>query len=1211
MKLLAKKEIYRLDINVGVTGDTEAKTKLTATEKMAEQTKKKMQALDKIRASPTAKLNDQASSKLDKLDSKMNNFKSAKMTVTAKIKDEASSTVDKIENKTKKIKEANILVKAKDEASGTITKIESKINGWIKAGAKKVIAIGMAGILATGGIGIGTSIKTFAEYEKGLSNVRAVTDATDAQMKQLGNTAKTLGESTSWDAVQVTQAEELLGQAGFSVGETITALPGLLSLASAGGLDLAAATDIASGTLRAFNLSASDSGHVADVLALSASATNSDVTDLGESMKYCAPVSQALGISLEDTAAATGLLSNANIKGSSAGTILRQTMARLASPTKEAAGMMKQYGINAFDAQGNMKPLNGVVDNLKNSLGKLTSQQRADVISTIFGTESMSGVLALMNQGGQSVSDLSERLKGAKGAADKMAETKLDNLSGQWEQLTGAVQTAQINLGERLAPYAKEFVTWLTGKLPAITDKIMEIVDYVSKHTDDIKYLAITVASLGTAFMVLSTAGKIGNAFAGITSLVSVLKGAKVAEETAAIAGGLDKIGVIGKLLPALMTPAGLAIAGVAIVAGTAIVANNNLLKKSLSTTTEELGPVEKIMNELHGHIYKSKEEMQQLGLVYDDFGDSVGDDFKNKVKQSTKSIMDFQFYINKINLDGVITDSESSEFDNKVNEMCYSSIKTIEDNKAKSQESMKAMFLDDGLFSESEQATLEYLSKDYDIKITSEQTIRDDIYDIRKKAVEEHRKLNDEDLKNIKDYQSQMAQIELESAGGNKEELSYAKNKFKARAEGVDIKDGSALAQEASKDRDSRIVDVKATYDTNLDKLKLDLENAQSDPNPSQDTINKIKTSITENEQSRLEKISEINKLWDDKLDTLYKTNSKLKGKINKYDGTELKGKDIEDQNSLEKIKNKYSDLKGVTKEGFYGIKNDVTGVMSEIYVTVDENTKEITGAWNATTGETGAYTDEMKSKVQELATAHADTTGKAINSLLISQAYTETATGNIKNRFGDLIGTMQNVKTAEDGTVTGILDLNGTPIQITSNAEGAILSINEVEKVISNIPRHVDVTISAAAQGFEKIGVATINSANTIAQNAINKKNSNGYATGTENATAGIHPVAENGFEIVTKKQNKLFSGGEKVLNHEQSKAFLKNQQNNDPFQVKQGQYKVFQPQMQVAGTGGVRIGDIQVNVNGSQDSDGIVQEIVEVVGYKLKEALINIKK
>lgn len=1206
---MANKEVYRLDIKVGVSGDSEAKSKLTATEKMAEQARKKLQALNRITASATVKLNDQASSKLDKLESKASKFKSANMTLTAKLRDEASSNAEKIQKKTDKLKDSNptVRIKAEDQASKTINKIENTVNGWIKVGAKKIISIGLAGVLATGGIGLGTSIKTFSQYEQGLSNVKAVTDATDSQMEELGNTAKTLGASTAWSAVQVTQAEELLGQAGFSVQETITALPGLLSLASAGSLDLAAATDIASGTLRAFGLSASSSAHVADVLALSASATNSDVTDLGETMKYVAPVSASLGISLEDTAAAAGLLSNQNIKGSQAGTILRQTMARLASPTKEAAEMMSLYGINAFDAHGNMKPLSSVVDNLNSSLGKLTSQQRADVISNVFGTESMSGVLALMNQGGESLSDLSQRLKDANGAADKMAETKLDNLAGQWEQLKGAVETAQIELGERLAPYAKQFVTWLSDKMPAITDKIVEMVEYVSKHTDEIKSLATTVIGLGAAFITLSTAGKIGNTITGISSLVNVLKGAKLAEETVAIAGGLSNIGLIGKLLPAIFTPAGLAVAASIALIGTAVVANNNLMKKTLSTTTEELGPVEQIMNLLHGNIYKSKEEMQQLGLVYEDFGDNISDDFKKKVQQSTKSIREFQLYINKINLDNVISDSESSEFDNKVNEMCYSAIKTIEDNKAKSQEGLKNMFMDDGTFSEAEKATLEYLSRDYDTKITAEQTLRDKIYEIRKKAVEEHRALNNEDLQNIKDYQAQMAQIELESAGGNTDELLYAKNKFKARTENgtLSLTDGSELAQEAAKDRDDRITEVKAKYDTNLDKLKASLAEAQSDPNASSDDIDKIKRSIEESSKARAAKIEEINRLWDENLDALYNSNSNLRGKINKYDGTQLSGADIEDQNALENIKKQYADLNNVTEDGFYGFK-DAQGIMNELYVTVDQRTGEITGAWNTTTEEIGAYTDTLKEKIKSLGNVHNNDFGGAMKYLTDMGATLDSASNSVISSAGETISTLDNVQTASDGTVTGIIKINNTPIEITCDNSGAIIGMNEVDKKLKSLDG--------------RVAEARINLTTTFSQSAINYGEQDGARftrkipenyNGTNNGSRGINSVAERGFEIVMGRQFRWFNGGEKVLNHEQSKAFLESQQNNEPFQVKQGQYELIQPQVEVAGAGGISFGDINVSVDGSQNTDGIVNEVTNEVGRRLKEALSNIKK
>lgn len=1206
---------------------------------MAEQTKKKMKALDKTRASPSAKLKDQASSKLDKLDSKVNKFKSAKMTLTAKLKDETSSGIDKIEGKTKKVKEANVKVKAKDEASGVIGKIENKVNGWVKAGAKKVISIGLAGAVALGGVGIGSSVKTFSNFEKGLSNVKAVTSATKSEMQTLKDTAKGLGASTEWSAVQVTQAEELLGQAGFSVQETISALPGLLSLASAGDLELASATDIASGTLRAFNIKASETGHVADVLALSASATNSDVTDLGDTMKYCAPVSQALGISLEDTAAAAGLLSNANIKGSQAGTVLRATLARLASPTKEAAGLMKKYGVNAFDTHGNMKPLSSVVDNLNSSLGKLTSQQRADVISTIFGTESMSGVLALMNQGGQGLGDLSKRLKEANGASKEMADTKLDNLNGQWTILKSAVEGAQIELGEKLAPYAKQFVTWLTAKMPEITDSIVRFVDYLSKNTTTIKAVASSVAGLAVAFTGLSAVGKVGSAISGISGLSKTLKGAKVAEETVAVAGGLKNVGLMGKLLPALLSPAGIALATTAVVAGTAFVTNANLMKKGISTTKEELGPLEKIMNKFNGSVFKSKSEMQGLGLIYEDFGENVGTDFKKKVDESTKSLRDFQFFINKINLDGKITDSENAEFDSRVNEMCDNAIKTIQGKKDESQSALSALFADDGNISEAEHATLDYFNSAYDNQISQEQKLRDEIYNIKKDAIAKHGKLLDEDIAQIKAKQEEAARIELEAVGGNADEINYSKNKFKARAEGIGIKDASQLLKESAKERDDAIVEVKAKYDTYIDKLKSDLSNPDLDAA----TRGNLESSLAGLEKAKADKIKSQNDLYTENLDTLYKQNPNLKGELNESTGEELTGGDKNSQKKLEKMKQTYDGLEKITKNGHYRMYDSTQKRWRDLEAVVDQRTGEISGLYNSFTGECGGYTEQLSSKVKDLSKSHTDLNmeaGQAIN--LLGSAYVN-AEGQICNSSGSMISNLSEVTTASDGTRTGILNLNGTPIQITSNKDGVITNMGEVTDSINNIPSSKDVNTSTNAdETTNKVNEVT-NSVNNVpefktiiittifkkvtqwisdrvddVENAFKNQNErmgtplalgSGYATGTDSATTGIHPVAENGIELVIGRQNRWFNGGEKVLHNQQTKNLLFN--NNKDSKTEQEIVPIATPQVQIAGASGMSFGEINVNIDGNQDVDNIIKEAIQEFGYKLKEALTNTKK
>ncbi|AQR95569.1 phage tail tape measure protein [Clostridium saccharoperbutylacetonicum] len=1207
MIVLANKEIYRLDIKVGVSGDSQAKSKLSAMDRMTQQIEKKTKVLSKLTASPTAKLNDQASNKMDKINSKIDKFKSANVTVTAKLKDEASAKVDKIESKTKKIKEAKVDVKAIDKASGTIDKIQGKISGWIKAGAKKVIALGTAGVIAAGGIGIGTSIKTYSEYEKGLSNVKAVTNATDSQMKQLDASAKKFGSTTAWSARHVTEAEELLGQAGFSVDETISALPGLLNLASAGDLDLAAATDIASGTLKAFSLKASDASHVADVLALSASATNSDVTDLGEAMKYCAPVSQSLGISLEDTAAAVGLLSNANIKGSQSGTVLRQTMARLASPTDEAAKVMKKYGINAFDTKGNMKPLSGVVDNLNSSLKKLTSQQRADVISTIFGTESMSGVLALMNQGGKSVSDLSEQLKTANGAAQQMADTKLDNLNGQWIKLKAAVEHMQITLGEKLAPYAKEFVTWLTGKMPTITDKVVEMVDYISKHTNEIKSLAETVIGLGAAFTVLSTVGNIGNTISGISTLVNTLKGAKVVAETAEVADGISKIGIAGKLLPFLFSPAGVAVAASIGLIGAAVVANNDLMQKSITTTTEELGPMEKIMNTLNGGLLKSKKELVDNGLIYDDFGETVSDSFKKAAEDSSKNLLKLDMNLNKLLGDGVFNETKNNQLKNWFNDMAYEGINAMKEKQSEIQSEFQKTFSLDGVTSTAEQGTLDYINSYYEDGVNKELTIRDEMYKIGDDAIKNHGKILDSDLQLLKEKAAELEKIKLEYANAqNAGEKEYLDNKFKRSAEQVSGLNGASdVLKERIKEYDDTKEKIQKDYDSTIGRNKYLLKN---ETDPKKKAV--LQKTIDETTSARDKALGEVDKSKDSDLATLYKNYSGAKGELNERTGDILSAEDKTAQKGISFLKNNFKNIDQITKEGWYRVKNTSSGEMEDIYATIDKKTGDIAGVFSKTKGWYGGYTNELKQEVK--ARAESSESNRLDNNRSLDILNGSKLSGNqLIGSNGNLIGELKEIKTATDGTVTGIVDVNNHPIQIISNVDGTITSMHQLEDSINKMDgRTIQITtvLSGAASS---IGTNSVNSAIKAASEIV--KSVPQHYAGTDNAPSGINSVGERGMELVLGRKLYNFKGGEKVLNNKETTNLLKSKdnQNDEPFQVKQGQYQLVKPQqVQVAGGGNSVQVDVQIN-NSNQDIEGIICEVTQEVGRKLRDAYTNIKK
>ncbi len=1224
---MANKEVYRLSINVGVSGDGEAKKKISTLESVTEKVEKKFRNLSKLTASPTSKIKDLTTPIVEKIEAKVNKLNNKSISPTARIKDNASSNLDKIESKVEKLnkKQSKSKISIKDEATKALSSIENKINSFIKLGAKKVISLGLVGITAAGGFGIGESIKTYSEYEKGLSNVKAVTGATQAQMKRLDETAKQYGSTTAWSARHVTQAEELLGQAGFSVDETISALPGLLNLASAGDLDLAAATDIASGTLKAFNINANQSGHVADVLALSASATNSDVTDLGESLKYVAPVSQSLGISLEDTAAAVGLLSNANIKGSQSGTVLRQTMARLASPTKEALGLMKKYGINAFDASGNMKPLSGVVDNLNSSLGSLTSQKRADVISTIFGTESMSGVLSLMNQGGKSVSELSEQLKNANGAAQKMADTKLDNLQGQWIKLKAAVEHMQITLGEKLSPYAKEFVNWLTGKMPAITDGIVSTVDYVSKHIDGIKTGIEGIVATIAVISGINFVGSLGNSLSGISKFISLIKGAKVAEEMTGAASGLSKVGLIGRMLPALLSPAGIAVtAGVATTAY-AVKKYNDLMAESVTKPTEELGLTERIMNALSGNVNKSKKELQDAGLVYDDFGEGVSDSFKDASREASKNLLQIEMNIKRLTSDGSFSESDVNSFKNYISDFASGAINEMKQKQSDIQKEFQKTFSLDGVTSTAEQGTLDYLNTYFQEGIDKELGIRDEIYQIGDKAIKDHGTLLDSDMELIKDKLSELQTIKLQYANAeNAGEQAYASSKFKSAAERVSgIDDVSKLMQDRAKEHQQTIDETKANYDKTIATTQYLMDN-ESDSNKKA-TLQK---GLDEATTARDKALKQAEEDWKSDLETLYSAYPNAKGKIDEEDGHTFSRSELKSQGVMSKLEDNHKGLSDIKESGAYALRNSVNGNLDTLYVDVDKVTGEIKGIINGATGEIGAYSDKQKESLVSLQQEYSNT-GASIQALVSDQARMNTKTGTVVNMIGNVVGNLKDVQKAADEAVTGILDINGHSIEITSNADGAITEMHEVassadkasEKIdmvtdsLNDIPPEKTVVVTTVikqiTQDFKEfLKFGDSNSSQEVTE----------HASGTDYATAGLSTVNERGWELGDRTMPIIgqyndnpvvnLQRGTKIKNHMDSisemKADVKREVAN---QIPQQKVQVYQPQLAVAGgSSSFSFNMGGININNMADKAAIIKQATQEFAKQLMEVLNN---
>ncbi|EOI7538895.1 phage tail tape measure protein [Enterococcus faecium] len=437
-------------------------------------------------------------------------------------------------------------VKTFKDAQDAVKTFEEKSNSMTTAVGKVMQGTGaaMTKYITTPLIGVGVAAaKVGGDFEEQMSRVKAISGATGDTFEQMKQQAIDLGAKTAFSAKESAAGMENLASAGFSAQEIMKAMPGLLDLAAVSGGDVALASENTATALRGFGLEASEAGHVADVFARAAADTNAEVGDMGEALKYVAPVANSMGISLEETAAAIGIMSDAGIKGSQAGTTLRGALSRLARPTKAMQDTMDNLGVSFYDADGKMKPLKTQVELLKKAFEGLTPEQQQNALVTLYGQESLSGMMALIDKGPDSLGKLTKSLKDSDGAADDMARTMQDNMNSSIEQMFGAFESAAIVIQKILAPSIKKVADAISG----LVEKFVSAPESTQKLVVAIGAIAIAIGP------VLYALGMVVKAFQTMKVGLGVL------------GNGISLFKKLGSAIGFLTSPVGLVIAAVAL----------------------------------------------------------------------------------------------------------------------------------------------------------------------------------------------------------------------------------------------------------------------------------------------------------------------------------------------------------------------------------------------------------------------------------------------------------------------------------------------------------------------------------------------------------------------------------------------------------------------------------------------------------------------
>lgn len=477
-------------------------------------------------------------------------------------------------------------------------KMEAVGNSIAGAGKK------MMGVTTViGGVGV-AAVKTAADFDSAMSQVATVSGATGKDFDALRNKAREMGAKTKFSATEAAEAMNYMAMAGWKTEDMLSGIEGIMNLAAASGEDLATTSDIVTDALTAFGLSAKDSCRFADILAAASSNANTNVSMMGETFKYCAPIAGALGFSAEDTAEAIGLMANAGIKSSQAGTALRTIMNNLAGDVKISGKAIGDVTIATTNADGSMRDLSDILADCRSAFGNLTESEKAQAAESLVGKNAMSGFLALMNAGEGDIEKLSSAIENCDGSAEKMAMTMQDNLAGQLTILKSQLQELAISFGDILMPAIRSIVS----KLQGFVDKLNGM-DEGTKRT--IVTIALLVASIGPLLIIIGTAiSKIGVAMQGFVKLANGISKLKVA-----VQGGTGVLGKLGAALGGISAPVLAVVAVIAVLAAAFV----HLWKTNEGFRDAIIGTWNRIKDTISGFCQGIVDRLNALGFQFTD----------------------------------------------------------------------------------------------------------------------------------------------------------------------------------------------------------------------------------------------------------------------------------------------------------------------------------------------------------------------------------------------------------------------------------------------------------------------------------------------------------------------------------------------------------------------------------------------------------------
>ncbi len=688
-----------------------------------------------------------------------------------------------------------------------------------------------------------------------------------------------------------------------------------------------------------------------------------------------------------------------------------------------------------------------------------------------------------------SLADVEGGLEGVEGATERAGQQINNSFSTRMKMQFREVTDSLLPLGEEMLRLADECMPDVKEMIGEVTDFLKSMDDEMLENT--LKWGGI-VAAAGPALKLLgggiSTVSSLARAFGGVSSVLGVAG-------SAGAVGGTGVLGCLSALGPVALPAAG-AVAAVG-AAAYGVHEYGELMNSTAIRSRDEMSLMEKVMADLNGVTTYTKEELEEMGYIHKDFSENISPEFQQAVKDGTKELQNFDLYLNEIGFDDVLTEEESQEFNAKVDGICQGAIDTINAKKDEVQTAMEEMFESNGILTQAEQTTLEFLGRYYEDNTTKIQETKDEIKRIKTEALEEGRALNQQEITDINTHLETIKQLELESIGGTQEEMLYAQNEFANRVSTLTLEDASQLLQDKAAQRDEEIIQIKSSYDTQIQMLQSKLyetsgeerrallesigENIkardekiqlQNDIKSSYDTqIQMLQSklyetsgeerralleSIGENIKARDEKIQLQNDIYNSYLEIIKEKNPEMAAEINKYNGELLTNQEKDNQDRFRQELERWDGINEIQESGIYRMRDKEKGWYRDMAVIVDEATGEIVSMYNATEGEVYGYCESMCESAERLASESEDSYERI--GLAIASYVDES--GNLRNENDEVVGSFGEVTREADGTASKLVEIDGRTYKVTIDAGNAVTGLQQVKREADSIPREISIT-------------------------------------------------------------------------------------------------------------------------------------------------------